>query len=85
MRKENIKIILSRTWSPGNIGSILRSMKNFDFTEIVAVDQINFDKDEMMTMAAGAKDHVKYLQNSWKDWGMKVITWGMHPVKRMGH
>ncbi|MBN2788864.1 MAG: RNA methyltransferase [Candidatus Delongbacteria bacterium] len=64
MKKENIKIILSRTWSPGNIGSILRSMKNFDFSNIVAVDQINFDDIEMNIMAAGAKDHIRYLRNS---------------------
>lgn len=64
MKKENIKIILTRTWSPGNIGSIMRSMKNFDFKNIVSVNQINHNDDEMFTMSAGAKDHIKHLRHS---------------------
>ena len=62
--KDNIKIVLCRTWSPGNIGSVLRAMKNFDFTNVVAVNQINENNDEILTMAAGAKDHIKYLKKS---------------------
>lgn len=61
---DNIKIILCRTWDPGNIGSSLRAMKNFDFKNVVAVNQINFDEEKSSKMAAGAKDHHQYLRNS---------------------
>ncbi len=64
MNKDNIKIVLCRTWSPGNIGSIIRASKNFDMKSIHSVNQINFDQEETLTMAAGAKDHLKYLHNS---------------------
>ena len=64
MRKENIKIMLTRVWSPGNVGSILRAMKNFDFTNIVSINQMNINQDETLTMCAGAKDHISYLRHS---------------------
>jgi len=64
--KKNIKIVLSRTWASGNIGSSLRAMKNFDFTDISTVDPCNFIEEEISTMAAGAKDHIKYLNASKK-------------------
>jgi TrmH family RNA methyltransferase len=64
MKKENVRIILCRIWSPGNIGSMLRAMKNFGFTDIVSVDQMNFSEEEILTMCAGAKDHIKYLRYS---------------------
>ncbi|PID28068.1 MAG: hypothetical protein CR982_04760 [Candidatus Cloacimonadota bacterium] len=63
-KKENIKIALVRTWSPGNIGSVARAAKNFGFKNLVAVNQINFNIDESRTMAAGAKDHMEYFRNS---------------------
>jgi TrmH family RNA methyltransferase len=64
MKKENVRIILCRIWSPGNVGSILRAMKNFGFTDIVSVNQMNFSEEEILTMCAGAKDHLKYLRYS---------------------
>lgn len=64
MKKENIKIMLTRIWSPGNVGSILRAMKNFDFTNMVSIDQMNIDQEETLTMCAGAKTHIKYLRHS---------------------
>ena len=64
MKKENVRIILCRIWSPGNVGSILRAMKNFGFTDIVSVNQMNFSEEEILTMCAGAKDHIKYLRYS---------------------
>ena len=64
--KKNIKIVLSRTWASGNIGSSLRAMKNFDFTDISTVNPCNFIEEEISTMAAGAKDHIKYLNASKK-------------------
>jgi len=64
MKKENVRIILCRIWSPGNVGSILRAMKNFGFTDIVSVSQMNFSEEEILTMCAGAKDHIKYLRYS---------------------
>ena len=64
LKKENVRIILCRIWSPGNVGSILRAMKNFGFTDIVSVNQMNFSEEETLTMCAGAKDHFKYLRFS---------------------
>jgi TrmH family RNA methyltransferase len=64
MKKENVRIILCRIWSPGNVGSILRAMKNFGFTDIVSVNQMNFSEEEILTMCAGAKDHIKHLRYS---------------------
>lgn len=62
MNKENVRIILSRIWSPGNVGSILRAMKNFGFTDLVSVSQLNHSEEEILTMCAGAKDHFRYLR-----------------------
>ncbi len=62
MNKENVRIILSRIWSPGNVGSILRAMKNFGFTDLVSVNQMNHSEEEILTMCAGAKDHFRYLR-----------------------
>jgi TrmH family RNA methyltransferase len=59
-----VRIILCRIWSPGNVGSILRAMKNFGFTDIVSVNQMNFSEEETLTMCAGAKDHYRYLRFS---------------------
>ncbi|NOR45942.1 MAG: hypothetical protein GQ534_10185 [Candidatus Delongbacteria bacterium] len=56
--------MLTRIWTPGNVGSILRAMKNFDFTNMVSINQMNFDKDETLTMCAGAKDHISHLRHS---------------------
>ena len=39
-------------------------MKNFGFTDIVSVNQMNFSEEETLTMCAGAKDHYKYLRFS---------------------
>jgi len=64
MKKENVRIILCRIWSPGNVGSILRAMKNFGFTDIVSINQMNFSEEEILTMCAGAKDHIKHLRYS---------------------
>ena len=64
MKKEQIKIMLTRIWAPGNVGSILRAMKNFDFTNIVSIDQMNIDAEETLTMCAGAKDHISHLRYS---------------------
>ena len=64
MDKSSLRIILCRIWSPGNIGSVLRAMKNFGFTDIVSVDQMNFSEEETLTMCAGAKDHYKFLRFS---------------------
>ncbi len=59
-----MRIILCRIWSPGNVGSVLRAMKNFGFRDIVSVNQMNFSEEETLTMCAGAKDHYKYLRFS---------------------
>jgi len=56
--KSHIKIILSRTWSPGNVGSVVRAMKNFGFTDLTCVNQININPAETAVMAAGAEDKI---------------------------
>lgn len=59
---ENVKVVLVRTWSPGNLGSIIRVCKNFGITEIYSANQINHDNEEMLKMAAGAKDHACHVK-----------------------
>lgn len=56
--KNQIKIILCRTWSPGNVGSVVRAMKNFGFPNLASVNQINFNPAETAVMAAGAEDKI---------------------------
>jgi len=39
-------------------------MKNFGFTDLVSVNQMNHSEEEILTMCAGAKDHFRYLRFS---------------------
>lgn len=62
--KDQIKILLSRTWSPGNIGSVVRAMKNFGFRNLTCCNQINHNDTETAVMAAGAVDLVENVKKS---------------------
>ncbi len=54
----NIRIVLVRTFHPGNIGSAARSMKTMGLTDLTLVEPRDFPSDEAEKMAAGATDVV---------------------------
>lgn len=51
----NIKIILVRTFHPGNIGSAARAMKTMGLNNLVLVQPLDFPSEQSVTMAAGAE------------------------------
>ncbi|MCL6271585.1 tRNA (cytosine(32)/uridine(32)-2'-O)-methyltransferase TrmJ [Sansalvadorimonas sp. 2012CJ34-2] len=51
-----IRIVMLRTWHPGNIGSALRAMKTMGLTRLVLVNPEQFPSPEAEAMAAGASD-----------------------------
>ena len=55
---DNIRIVLVRTFHPGNIGSAARSMKTMGLTDLALVEPRDFPSDEAEKMAAGATDVV---------------------------
>ena len=59
---ENIKIVLVRTFHPGNIGSALRSMKTMGLSKLVLVNPKDFPSSECEKMAAGAKDLISSIE-----------------------
>jgi len=56
---ENIRIVLVRTFHPGNIGSAARSMKTMGLSDLYLVEPKNFPSEEAIKMAAGAADVVE--------------------------
>ncbi|MFT6407523.1 MAG: tRNA (cytidine32/uridine32-2'-O)-methyltransferase [Arenicella sp.] len=56
MSLDNIRIVLVRTFHPGNIGSAARSMKTMGLTDLALVSPIDYPSDEAVKMAAGATD-----------------------------
>ncbi len=56
MSLENIKIVLVRTFHPGNIGSAARSMKTMGLSNLCLVNPKDFPSTEAEKMAAGATD-----------------------------
>lgn len=58
MNLENIRIVLIRTFHPGNIGSAARSMKTMGLSNLHLVAPKDFPSDEAHKMAAGATDVV---------------------------
>jgi tRNA (cytidine32/uridine32-2'-O)-methyltransferase len=52
----NIRIVMVRTFHPGNIGSAARSMKTMGLKQLYLVAPRDFPADEALKMAAGAKD-----------------------------
>ncbi len=51
-----IKVVLVRTYHPGNIGSAARAMKTMGLEQLVLVDPVDFPDSQAQTMAAGASD-----------------------------
>jgi tRNA (cytidine32/uridine32-2'-O)-methyltransferase len=56
MSLSNIRIVLVRTFHPGNIGSAARSMKTMGLNDLALVAPKNFPSEEAEKMAAGATD-----------------------------
>lgn len=52
----NIRIVLVRTFHPGNIGSAARAMKTMGMKDLYLVNPIDFPADEAIKMAASADD-----------------------------
>lgn len=57
---ENIRIVMVRTFHPGNIGSAARAMKTMGLSQLYLVSPKMFPSDEADTMAAGADDIVDH-------------------------
>ncbi len=55
----NIKIVLVRTYHPGNIGSAARAMKTMGIKDLCLVNPADFPSDEALKMARGASDVVE--------------------------
>jgi len=53
---ENIRIVLVRTFHPGNIGSVARAMKTMGLKQLVLVNPKNYPADEANKMARTADD-----------------------------
>lgn len=58
---DNIRIVLVRTYHPGNIGSVARAMKTMGLTNLALVNPREFPSEEATKMALSAED---LLQNS---------------------
>ncbi len=56
MSLDNIRIVLVRTFHPGNIGSAARSMKTMGLSDLALVNPKDFPSQEAEKMAAGACD-----------------------------
>lgn len=56
MSLDNIRIVLVRTFHPGNIGSAARSMKTMGLSDLALVNPKEFPSEEAEKMAAGAAD-----------------------------
>ena len=55
---ENIKIVLVRTYHPGNIGSAARAMKTMGISSLCLVNPKNYPAEEALIMARSASDVV---------------------------
>ena len=57
-----VKIVLVRTFHPGNIGSAARAMKTMGLSQLVLVQPLDFPNEQANTMAAGAEDMLTNVQ-----------------------
>ena len=53
---KNIRIVLVRTYHPGNIGSAIRAMKTMGLSQLVLVDPREYPSEEANKMASSAED-----------------------------
>lgn len=51
---DNIRIVMIRTWHPGNIGAALRAMKTMGLSRLTLVNPPHWPHPDAETMAAGA-------------------------------
>ena len=56
MNLGHIRIVLVRTFHPGNIGSAARSMKTMGLSDLCLVTPKNFPSEEAIKIAAGASE-----------------------------
>jgi len=52
----NIRIVLIKTWHPGNIGAAARAMKNMGLDQLYLVDPVDFPSAEATSRAGQATD-----------------------------
>ncbi|MGB1310954.1 MAG: RNA methyltransferase [Leucothrix sp.] len=53
---DNIRIVLVRTYHPGNIGSSIRAMKTMGLSQLTLVEPRDFPSEEANKMASSAED-----------------------------
>ncbi len=58
----SIRIVMLRTWHPGNIGSALRAMKTMGLTRLILVEPNQWPHEDATTMAAGAGDMLENVE-----------------------
>ncbi len=59
---DNIRVVLVRTFHPGNIGSTARAMKTMGLSDLCLVNPVEFPSDEATKMAVSADDVVNNSQ-----------------------
>ncbi|GFR91622.1 tRNA (cytidine/uridine-2'-O-)-methyltransferase TrmJ [Elysia marginata] len=59
---DNIRIVMIRTWHPGNIGSALRAMKTMGLRRLTLVNPPHWPHPDADTMAAGAADLIDQVK-----------------------
>ncbi|OQX39606.1 MAG: tRNA (cytosine(32)/uridine(32)-2'-O)-methyltransferase TrmJ [Oceanospirillales bacterium LUC14_002_19_P2] len=59
---DNIRIVMIRTWHPGNIGSALRAMKTMGLRHLTLVNPPHWPHPDADTMAAGAADLINQVK-----------------------
>jgi tRNA (cytidine32/uridine32-2'-O)-methyltransferase len=52
----NIRIVLIKTWHPGNIGAVARAMKNMGLSQLYLVDPVDFPSEEATSRSGQATD-----------------------------
>ncbi|MEE9325774.1 MAG: TrmJ/YjtD family RNA methyltransferase [Cocleimonas sp.] len=59
---DNIRVVLVRTFHPGNIGSTARAMKTMGLSDLCLVNPVDFPSNEATKMAVSADDVVNNSQ-----------------------
>ena len=63
MKQSNISIVLVKTLYPGNIGSVVRAMKNMGFESLILVNPCDFrDHEETKKMSIGDQSILKKVK-----------------------
>lgn len=59
---DNIRIVLVRTYHPGNIGSAIRAMKTMGLSQLFLVEPRDYPSEEANKMASSAEDLLEHAQ-----------------------